>query len=308
MTRQQPPLSEAQLEIMSIVWDLGEAAVSDVWRALSQRRKIARNTVQTTLVRLEEKGYLQHRAVGNSFLYSAAKDRKRTIGRLLRSLVETAFKGSTEGLVMALLEESPPSEEELRESSRCSANFPRRKRDSTMKAFLSFVGQDWTLTLATSVAVQSSMAIAFGWLLSGVVMRRRSARPATRLLARHAVPDLVDSHSDGADSALEAGGGYFFNRRPAAAETRSAADGRDDWRRNCYGRRSRARAPRLPLAMLTHARSRPAAGDVHGPTHQIYLAAPISVGSARRLGVAVGRGGWRGPVYPRSIRGPSVTP
>ncbi len=113
MTRQHPPLSEAQLEIMSIVWDLGEAAVSDVWRALSQRRKIARNTVQTTLVRLEEKGYLQHRTVGNSFLYSAAKDRKRTIGRLLRSLVETAFKGSTEGLVMALLEESPPSEEEL---------------------------------------------------------------------------------------------------------------------------------------------------------------------------------------------------
>ena len=27
-----PPLSDAQLEIMNVVWDRGEASVADVWR------------------------------------------------------------------------------------------------------------------------------------------------------------------------------------------------------------------------------------------------------------------------------------
>ena len=42
-----PPLSEAQLEIMNIVWDRGKATVRDVWRALARRRPLARNTVST---------------------------------------------------------------------------------------------------------------------------------------------------------------------------------------------------------------------------------------------------------------------
>src|SRR5437763_534664 len=51
-----PPLSAAQLEIMNVVWGRGEATVAEVWRALSARRKVARNTVLTMLARLEEEG------------------------------------------------------------------------------------------------------------------------------------------------------------------------------------------------------------------------------------------------------------
>ena len=112
--RKLPALSDAQLEVMSVVWDLGEASVADVWRTLSANRDIARNTVQTTLVRLEEKGYLQHRVVGNAFRYSATIERENTVRGMLRSLLNGAFRGSTEGLLMALLEDSPPSEEEIK--------------------------------------------------------------------------------------------------------------------------------------------------------------------------------------------------
>lgn len=107
-------LSGAQLEVMGVIWELGEASVSDVWRELSKRRTIARNTVQTTLVRLEEKGFLKHRTVGNAFRYAATAPRKKTIRQMLRSLLNGAFQGSTEGLMMALLEEAPPSDDELK--------------------------------------------------------------------------------------------------------------------------------------------------------------------------------------------------
>ena len=56
--RDVSPLSEAQMEIMTLVWEHGELAVSEVWAILARRRALARNTVQTLLVRMEEKGWI----------------------------------------------------------------------------------------------------------------------------------------------------------------------------------------------------------------------------------------------------------
>ena len=105
-----PPLSEGQMQIMNVVWDFagrGGATVGDVWEALSARRpgkKLARNTVQTLLARLEEKGWLTHRAEGAAFRYLPRQPRQTALRRLVRRLVDTAFGGSAEGLVMALLQ------------------------------------------------------------------------------------------------------------------------------------------------------------------------------------------------------------
>lgn len=99
------PLSASQLEIMNIVWDHGEVTVGEVYELLATRRQIARNTIQTTLVRLEDKGWLTHRKVANAFRYSSTVPRKKTVGNMVEYLVDNAFGGSVEGLVMTLLEE-----------------------------------------------------------------------------------------------------------------------------------------------------------------------------------------------------------
>src|SRR3954470_19023422 len=107
-----PPLSEAQLEIMNVVWDRGEVTVADVWKALTTRRKVARNTVLTMITRLEEKGWLCRDDAGHAFRYRAAVPREATLGTMIRRLVDTAFGGSAEGLVMALLHGRGVSKEE----------------------------------------------------------------------------------------------------------------------------------------------------------------------------------------------------
>ena len=99
-----PPLTAAQLEIMNAVWRLGEATVGQVWETLTARRPLARNTVQTVMARLEEKGWLTHRTEGQTFYYAPAVPRQTTLRRMVRDLIETAFAGSPEGLVLALLE------------------------------------------------------------------------------------------------------------------------------------------------------------------------------------------------------------
>jgi BlaI family transcriptional regulator, penicillinase repressor len=98
------PLSDAQLEIMQVIWQRGEATVADVWRAISGQRSVARNTVLTTITRLEEKGWLRHRTVGNAFVYAAVQPRHTALARMARNLIDAAFEGSAAGLVMTLLE------------------------------------------------------------------------------------------------------------------------------------------------------------------------------------------------------------
>ena len=109
-----PPLSEAQMEIMNVVWDRGEATVADVWKVLSARRNIARSTVLTMVSRLEEKGWLCCDEEGHAFRYRAAVPREVTLGLVVRRLVDTAFGGSAEGLFMALIHERGITKEEAR--------------------------------------------------------------------------------------------------------------------------------------------------------------------------------------------------
>jgi predicted transcriptional regulator len=99
-----PSLSEAQMEIMNIVWDQPDTTLGEIWRELHSKRAIARNTIQTLLTRLVDKGWLEYRAEGKVFHYRAAVPREKTMTHVVNRLVETAFNGSAEGLVMALLD------------------------------------------------------------------------------------------------------------------------------------------------------------------------------------------------------------
>ena len=112
-----PTISDAQREIMNIVWDQGEVGVAEVWRMLSARRPVARNTVLTLISRLVDKGWLQTRRIGNAFRYTAAWPREKAQAEEIRRLVNTVFDGSAEGLVMSLLQGgslSPAESERIR--------------------------------------------------------------------------------------------------------------------------------------------------------------------------------------------------
>jgi len=111
-----PDLSEAQIEIMNVIWDAPDGVgVMEVWKALSAKRRVARNTVQTTLVRLEEKGWLLHRESDKGgFTYFATRPRNSTLRGMVSKMVETAFGGSADDLVMALIQGRGVSKDEAR--------------------------------------------------------------------------------------------------------------------------------------------------------------------------------------------------
>ena len=126
-------LSPVQREIMDIVWDQGEAAASQVRQLHSKRSDLARNTVRTMLLRMEDKGWLKHRVVGGTFLYSPALPPEAVIGQKVQEVVDTVCGGSAVTLFEALLEHRRLSSKEI-EQIRVMINQSKPKKTVRKKA------------------------------------------------------------------------------------------------------------------------------------------------------------------------------
>lgn len=117
MDRKKPPrLTPAELEIMDVVWTLGETTVSEVMRRVNEGResKLTRSTIQTQVFKLEEKGWLSHREVGNRFCFSAAFSRDQASAGVVADVKNRFFGGSCLDLIRAAFNVSELSPEELR--------------------------------------------------------------------------------------------------------------------------------------------------------------------------------------------------
>ena len=107
-----PSLSPGQLEIMDVIWRHGEATVAEVWKALSARRQVARNTVLTMLRASRRKAGWRANPTRTPTSTARPLRVRPRLGTMLDQLVETAFGGSIEGLVMTLLQGRKISKEE----------------------------------------------------------------------------------------------------------------------------------------------------------------------------------------------------
>lgn len=60
-----------------------------------------------------EKGWVQTRSEGRGFVYEPSRPREAALRSLVRRVIDVAFKGSAEGLVLSLLEGDTLHHEEL---------------------------------------------------------------------------------------------------------------------------------------------------------------------------------------------------
>ncbi len=111
-------LSGPQLEIMKVVWRLGEAMVRDVYEDLRLHRPIAYTTVMTMMKNMEARGHLKKRLEGRAFVYAATVPEGRMLRRIVGDFIDRVFNGSTEPLLAHLVEERRLSEKDLEKISR----------------------------------------------------------------------------------------------------------------------------------------------------------------------------------------------
>jgi predicted transcriptional regulator len=109
-------LGKRELEMLNIVWDLGEATVQDVCDRLA--RPAAYSTVLTMMRTMETKGVLGHRTDDRTFVYHARVSREHVQTSMLGTVRDVLFGGSAASLVNSMLSHAPMSPEELGELRR----------------------------------------------------------------------------------------------------------------------------------------------------------------------------------------------
>ncbi len=101
--KKSPTLTEAELRLMSVLWERGKATVGEVVEALQTEPPLAYSTVLTTLRILEQKGYVRHTKEGRAFSYEPTVDRQQASSSALRHLISRFFDNSPELLVLNVL-------------------------------------------------------------------------------------------------------------------------------------------------------------------------------------------------------------
>jgi len=112
-------LTPLVLRIMQALWDAGPGTVAAVQQRLGG--DLAYTTVQTMLNVLLRKKKVARAAVGRAFEYSAAVSRERAVGAAVKDLVARMFGGSSEALVMALLDARQITPEALERAAKLAA-------------------------------------------------------------------------------------------------------------------------------------------------------------------------------------------
>ncbi len=101
-----------ELEIMDVVWRLGEATVQDVCDHLS--RELAYTTVMTTLSLLERKKKVLNRDKrGRAFVYRPAVTRDEVSRAVLGDLQQVLFRKSWPSLMLNMLNKDQVTEDEI---------------------------------------------------------------------------------------------------------------------------------------------------------------------------------------------------
>jgi len=107
-------LTNKEEEVMQILWKLEKAFVKDVLEAITDD-KPHYNTLSTIIRILEEKGYVSHKAFGNSHQYFpivSLEDYRKTF---MHTAIENYFNNSYKTMVSYFAQEEKISAEELKE-------------------------------------------------------------------------------------------------------------------------------------------------------------------------------------------------
>jgi len=119
-------LTKAEEQVMQILWALGEGMVKDIIEKMPDP-KPAYNTVSTVVRVLEGKGFINHKAYGNSHVYFAAIPEADYKKFTFDKMMSGYFSNSYQSLVSFLVKEKNLSIEELEELTQLAEQLKGKK-------------------------------------------------------------------------------------------------------------------------------------------------------------------------------------
>lgn len=110
-----PRPTDAELEILTVLWSMGPGTVRQVHEVINQRRPAQYSTVLKFMQIMADKGLLLRDDKERAHVYRPARPREWTQQQLAGHLLERAFSGSAKELVLGALSAKKASKSELEE-------------------------------------------------------------------------------------------------------------------------------------------------------------------------------------------------
>ncbi|HXU48152.1 MAG TPA: BlaI/MecI/CopY family transcriptional regulator [Candidatus Binatia bacterium] len=133
MTTDLPRPTDAELEILTVLWSIGPATVRDVYEVIRRRRRAQYSTILKFMQIMAEKGLVRRDESERAHVYEPAKPREWTQRQLAGDLLQRAFSGSAKALMIGALSARKASKEELAELRKLLDEFPaeqKRRKDA----------------------------------------------------------------------------------------------------------------------------------------------------------------------------------
>jgi BlaI family penicillinase repressor len=110
-----PPkrISQAEWEVLNVLWDYPNATAREIHAALAKTRDWNQKTVGTFLTRLVDKGVAAIRADGRAFRYRARASREKSVTRESESFLKRVFRGAAGPMLVHFCEQTELTAEEI---------------------------------------------------------------------------------------------------------------------------------------------------------------------------------------------------
>jgi len=122
---EQPRPTDAELEILRVLWQKGASTVRDVYAEVSKNKPIGYTTVLKLMQIMAEKGLVERDEEQRAHVYKARAQQDETQRRMVQDLLRRAFDGSAARLVVQALESGRTSAEELSQIRKLLDQFQR---------------------------------------------------------------------------------------------------------------------------------------------------------------------------------------
>jgi predicted transcriptional regulator len=128
MVTDPPKPTNAELEILTVLWSIGPATVREVYNVISRRRPAQYSTVLKFMQIMAEKGLVRRDEKQRAHVYEATRPREWTQRQLAGDLMERAFSGSARALLMGALSARKATKAELAELRKLLDEFRKGEK------------------------------------------------------------------------------------------------------------------------------------------------------------------------------------
>jgi BlaI family transcriptional regulator, penicillinase repressor len=123
-----PPPTDAELDILRLLWERGPSTVREIHDALGEVREVGYTTILKQMQVMHQKGLLHRSERFRSHVYDAVQSKEATQRQIATSILRQVFDGSARSLLQSALAGRRVDRKEMQQLRDLLHDYERRQK------------------------------------------------------------------------------------------------------------------------------------------------------------------------------------